>query len=589
MNMRKFTGIPDKDRLTSQDALKRLRVGASSAFAAGEAALVAVGLVFYFTDRIGGAGLGAWLAVCTVVVAALCLLGYFFARTLLIRACFYETGLISITNILTDAVLFLDHDLTVTHWSRGAERVFGYTEDEAVGKSAALILPEGEPQGDIKALPEFSSDYIERHRVNRRRKDGASVTVEISASRFTPPGEREAGYLMVIRDVSRQKEMERKLTDSEERYRNLYESTNDGIFFMDTEGRITQCNRAFAELLGYEPGELVGSLQSDLTPPEWRQVDEDVIVNQLRQTGYSDEYTKEFKKRDGAVIPVSVRVWTVDGSGDGSTGAWAIVRDISERRKYENFIRDTIIRLEEANDRLRELDELKTEFVGMVSHELRAPLSAFETSLRALEALDEVAGSPEGAALMGVLDRGVRRLTQLVDDLLDITRIESGQLRLDTGKCDAVEMVDRNLNLYMGSFIEKGLELEFKHPDGPVAIECDNRRVGQVLTNLLSNALKFTDSGTVTVEIDKKPTRVVFSISDTGPGVPVELHTRVFEKFFSQDARSKGEKQGVGLGLAISKGIVEAHGGAIWVESPREGGAVFRFDLPLTPDHATID
>ena len=183
--------------------------------------------------------------------------------------------------------------------------------------------------------------------------------------------------------------MEEQVRRSEERLKTLFESSADGIFYTDNDGHILECNSAFVEMLGYTHDELQGITYQQLTPGDWHQVDSDVIESQLKNSGYSDEYMKEYMTRDGVRIPVATRVWVFNDRSGEPEGAWAMVRNLSERIQYENFMRETIIRLEQANDRLQELDRLKTELVAMVSHELRAPLGAIESSLNAMRVLKD--------------------------------------------------------------------------------------------------------------------------------------------------------------------------------------------------------
>ncbi|MHB8895740.1 MAG: sensor histidine kinase [Candidatus Geothermincolia bacterium] len=382
-------------------------------------------------------------------------------------------------------------------------------------------------------------------------------------------------------ELTEQVETNRRLLESEERYRTQFETSVDGIVFTGLDGMVVDCNETFARMLGYEVAELIGTNVWALTPREWRSVDWDVLENQILPTGRSDKYEKEYRRKDGSRVPVSLRVWAVNDEEGSLSGVWGRVEDLSQQKQYEDFIRQTIIRLEQANERLREVDRLKTEFVGMVSHELRAPIATMTSGFAALRALGDSATEEQRHDVMEVLERGTTRLRHLVDDLLDISRIESGQLKLELREVDAIELATRVMDLYAQRCEEKGIELSLEHTNGSRPIVCDPRRVEQVLTNLIDNALKFTDEGSVTVRLECTPSVAIFTVSDSGPGITPSLHEQVFEKFFTAEAPSG--QQGVGLGLAISKGIVEAHNGRMWVESRQGSGATFGFELPISP------
>jgi PAS domain S-box-containing protein len=377
-----------------------------------------------------------------------------------------------------------------------------------------------------------------------------------------------------------QAELVEKTTESRERYQALFESSADGIVYTDAEGRIIECNQAFADMLRYSRAELYGMTYREITPTDWHHVDDDIMESQMKESGYSDEYMKEYLMRNGRRLPVSVRSWVDYEYSGGTAGAWAVARNMSERIQYENFMRDTLIRLEQANERLQELDRLKTDLVAMVSHELRAPLGTIESSLNAMRSL-QPGGSPEERdELMTILGRGVRRLTDVVDELMDITRIESGQLKLEPAPVNAFEVAERVVKSFKDLSMEKGIDVVLEHSAGRCPGTLDPHRIEQVLTNLVDNALKFSGKGPVVVRVERTPGNTVFSVEDSGPGIPPELHQKVFEKFFSLDVQSCEGKQGIGLGLAISRGIVEAHGGRIWVESHKGEGTTFVFEIP---------
>ena len=364
------------------------------------------------------------------------------------------------------------------------------------------------------------------------------------------------------------------------RYKVLFETSAEGIIFADNDGRILECNDAFAEMLGYSPNELMGKTSREITPADWHDVDQDVEESQIKSEGHSDEYKKEFLKKSGSRVPVSVRAWVVyDGSGKPE-GSWVVVRDLSEHVQYESFVRETLTRLDQARDALVELDRIKTDLVATVSHELRAPLATIESSLNAMKAMQPGGQLEEREELLRILDRGVQRLSKLVEELMDMTRIESGGLRLERRTVDSMELAARVVKTFEGPFAEKGLVLFLDESGGECTGTFDPQRIEQVLTNLIENALKFTEQGRVSVRVERDPSNVVFSVKDSGPGISTELHQKVFEKFFSLDDQPREGRQGVGLGLAISKGIVEAHGGRIWINSRRGAGATFSFEIP---------
>jgi len=195
--------------------------------------------------------------------------------------------------------------------------------------------------------------------------------------------------------------------------------------------------------------------------------------------------------------------------------------------------------------------------------------------------MEPVGQYEERDELLRILDRGVQRLSKLVEELMDMTRIESGGLKLQRRSVDAVELAARVVKAFEGPFADKDLTITLDAQGEECTADCDRRRIEQVLTNLVENALKFTDKGRVLVRVERDPANVIFSVKDSGPGIPTELHQKVFEKFFSLDDQPREGRQGVGLGLSISKGIVEAHGGRIWINSRRGAGATFCFEIPL--------
>jgi PAS domain S-box-containing protein len=561
--------------------LKNLNWFTVSIFLIAMAMMIGVGLFYTARGVIDTRMFLISFALFTAFIVAVGISANIIVRRMLLHHLLYKNGLVTISEISTDAVLFWGTDNIVLTWSTGAENAFGYSADEAVGiLDIARLFPADQLDDLMDMLSSEQGGAVRDLRITGKRRSGERFPLEASVSLITVPEEQALGALAVMRDVTERDRMERLLVESEERYRALFGSSADGICYSDSDGVIQECNQAFADMLGRPVMELKGMSFEELTPEgECRDALEE-FARKMREHGYSDELSTRYMTCSGAYIPVSVRSWMVYNDDGEPVGAWAIVRNQSERVRYEELIRDTMTHLEQANDRLQELDRLKTELVAVVSHELRAPLGAIESSLNAMRCMQSEALDEEREKLMGVLDRGVRRLSDLVEDLMDLTRIESGQLKLEKAPVDVSDLAERVVSSFEDRFLEKGLQITFSNNDGVCTVDCDPSRIEQVLTNLIDNAFKYTDEGGVTVGIDRAPRSVAFTVSDSGIGIPPGLGDKIFEKFFCLDAPCNNGKQGIGLGLAICRGIVEAHGGSIDVESKQGEGTTFCFSLP---------
>lgn len=228
---------------------------------------------------------------------------------------------------------------------------------------------------------------------------------------------------------------------------------------------------------------------------------------------------------------------------------------------------------------LRQVDEAKSSLVSTVSHELRTPLTSQRLLLGLLNSTLGPTLAPKQRQMLEVAKADSDRLYRIIDDLLSISRMESGRVQFQFGAVSARDVVQATVESLAQLFADKKLKLEAIVPDNLPAIRADGPSIQSVLTNLLSNALKFTPSqGRVAVNARPANEGVVFSVSDTGPGIPTEFRDRIFEKFF-RVPNSSGT-WGAGLGLSISKNIIEAHGGEIEFSCPSGGGTVFRFSIP---------
>lgn len=534
--------------------------------------------------------LNVWQAVLsilsvTMIIAALGFMSFLFLGKYPKRIIVNEPDMISISSISSPSVFTIGPDLTITAWSKGSQKFFGYSEEEVVGQKLNIILSDESAGVHFEELTRLSkAESDAEHIMSFRKKNGSAFHAQASLSVASNKDDMKNTILAVIQPVSREpadagiKEM---LQESERRLRNLFESSTDGILRLKSNGSILDCNYAICDMLGYTAEELKKQSYTDITPLEWQAVDRDILGNQLPENGRTDMYTKQLKRKDGITIPVSTVAWRVN---ENPPSSWVIVKDLSGQLENEKFVRETIAHLEHANERLQKLDRDKTEFVVMISHELQAPLATIASSIEALRLLRGNGYSGDEKKLEEVLTRGVKRLSGLVDELLDITRIESGQLKLNIERNDANRIISGVVSAFLNRFSEQGLFIKSKVSGEPCIIECDAGRIEQVLTNLIGNSLKFTDQGGVVVELKPGTDSAEISVSDTGSGIPPERMAKIFEKFYTSDVLRKGTRQGMGLGLAISKGIIEAHGGTLTARNNNSAGVRFSISIPLKAD-----
>ena len=255
-----------------------------------------------------------------------------------------------------------------------------------------------------------------------------------------------------------------------------------------------------------------------------------------------------------------------------------------EKAKYELEIREKNVALEKANRELKKLDQLKSDFIASVSHDVRTPLNSIQESIALI--LDGVVSTSEekGKRVLEIAKRSISRLTTMINDLLDFSKLEAGKMRLHIEPCDIQILIDEVLGSLKSLAEKKKIKLNFRPTEGFPKISCDAERMIQVLTNLVGNAIKFTpDSGAITVSLGlETDNRLRITVSDTGPGIAKEDLGRIFERFEQVKTASPSGSQGTGLGLSICKELVKLHGGEVWAESEVGKGSRFIVSIPVT-------
>ena len=371
-----------------------------------------------------------------------------------------------------------------------------------------------------------------------------------------------------------------------DRFRELLEAAPDSIIEVDGEGRIALLNSVTEKMFGYSRGELLGQPIEILVPEDFR------AIHQKHRARYSNcPVTRAMgsglvlngQRKDGSRFPVEISLSPVK-SGNGFR-ITAIIRDITGRKRTEEHlqeVQDKYIReLELRNREMERADRLKSEFLASESHELRTPL---HTIIGFSELLTE--------ETEGILDGKHRRfldhirkdssyLLTLINDILDLSKIEAGRLELRWESVDVAAVLEEALSVIRPQGSAKAIEIE-TNLELCATLSADRLRLKQVLYNLLSNAVKFTpEGGRVRIDVLTRQGHMEISVSDTGIGIPPEEHSAIFDKFHQVGATTKGVREGTGLGLAITKRLVEYHGGRIWVESEPGKGSCFTFTIPI--------
>ena len=348
---------------------------------------------------------------------------------------------------------------------------------------------------------------------------------------------------------------------------NLVDNAGDAIISTDVEDRILTWNHGAEVIFGYSREETVGQSLTILLPAQ-RTGELEEIRDKVRLTGVIRNLEVRRIRKDGIIIEASLAVSPIRDKDDNVIGFLHLARDVTEKKRYEQ--------------RLKELDKMKSAFVSNVSHELRTPLTAIKAS--ADNMLDRLIGDLNGKQV-GYLTRiksNSDRLARLINDLLDLSTIEAGKIDLRPTKLPLVTLVKEAAESLRPVAAEKVINLTVMSADPGVIAWADRDKVIQVLMNLIGNALKFTPTrGEVTIAVAKNSAAwMQISVTDTGPGIPAEEVNKVFGRFYQIGQAGTQKTQGTGLGLAISKALVEMHGGKIWVESAAGKGSTFFFTLP---------
>jgi len=478
-----------------------------------------------------------------------------------------------------DCVFMFNADtLKFFYVNQGAINQIGYSHEELENMHAFDIKPKySEKQFRAMVSPMLEGKLTSTtFETIHRHKNGSTIPVEVFLQYINPRGEIPR-FVAIVRDITERKHTEQKLTETSGVMNALLDSANFSIISTDLDGIIQTFNEGAERMLGYAAEEVIGKVTPGILHDETEVIEySQLLTKELgdriepgfetfiakAREGIADEREWTYLRKDGTRFPVHLSVTSIKNELDQPIGYLGIGSDITERKATE---------------------KMKDEFVSIVSHELRTPLTSIRGSLGLISGgvIDEV---PEKIlSMIHIAHKNTDRLLSLINDILDINKLESGRIPFQFQPLEVSELLTASIEANKGYANHYQVEFILHPPEHPISINADEDRLMQVMSNLLSNAAKFSSPGSV-IEVAASMVNqsVRISVSDNGQGIPESFHDRVFDKFTQQDSTDSRRAGGTGLGLSITKSIVEQHNGTIGFVSEEKVGTVFFFNLPAT-------
>ena len=491
------------------------------------------------------------------------------------------------------AIFMLNPDGVVLTWNAGAERFKGYRADEIIGQHFSRFYT---PEALAQKLPEHELETAREVGVFedegwRVRKDGTLFWANVVITAVRNAQGELIGFAKITRDLTERRAHEEDLRRSEERFRLLVEGVGEyAIFMLDPNGRVATWNVGAERIKGYKPHDIIGQHFSIFYPSE------------AKESGWPDHELREATekgsfvdtgwriRKDGTRFWANVTITALRDAAGRLIGYAKLTRDLTDAKRAEaielaNRHHEEMLDAERsARMAAQRATQLKDEFLATLSHELRTPLNAILGWTQILLRGEAPGGPDAQKKAVEVIDRNARAQVQLIDDLLDLSRIMTGKIRLELQQISFASVVEAAVDSAMPSADTKDIRLKAIYGASRDIVSADAARLQQVVWNLLTNAIKFTPKGgQVHVLIQRVNSHLELSISDTGIGIPESYLPHVFDRFSQRDGSTTRAYGGLGLGLAICKQLVELHGGSIRAASGGEGkGATFFVQLPLS-------
>lgn len=470
----------------------------------------------------------------------------------------------AILDTVVDGIITINKSGIVETLNPAAERIFGYTAAEVIGRNVNMLMPEpyhSEHNGYLKNFITSGEKKIIGigREVVGLRKDGSTFPMDLAVSEMQLAGKRM--FTGIVRDITERNQTNKERLENEARLSGILDNVLDGIITIGERGTVESFNMSAEKIFGYTENEVIGNNVKMLMPEPYHSEHDGYLHNfitsgERKIIGIGREVIG--RRKDGSTFPMDLAVSEMQLSGRKMfTG---IVRDITERKQVER---------------------MKSEFVSTVSHELRTPLTSIRGAL-GLVLGKFASGLPDKARqLLETANRNSERLTLLINDILDLEKIESGRLEFEFKGLDLVAIAHQAIVANEGYGQQHEVHLQLVDAPESAIVWGDEHRLLQVFANLISNAVKYSPArGMVEVSVHKCDGRFRVSVRNYGRGIPAEFRNRIFQRFAQADSSDTREKGGTGLGLSITKAIVERHSGNIDFNSEEGAFTEFFFDLP---------